>query len=211
MYRVQGAMQRMVVVSGKHKVAQPNQPNIQQQLKQHIIQQQQQQQQQQQLRWKHSSRQVKRLFKKNPARARVEARLGVDRSNVDDDGIGGRKYPQLVTPQTLPNGWSPPPPSDLEIPSYPFQVTRTRKEGKNIVGFLPVYSDFRLRGSRATTRIKRVSGDQEAFLHELRAVLQLPVARNPDDDSVRIRSGGTIEIKGNHVRQVKEWLQGLGF
>ena len=66
-------------------------------------------------------------------------------------------------------------------------------------------------GARQTTRIKKVSGDREAFLQELRAVLQIPKPKNPKDDTIRIRTGGTIELKGNQVRPVKEWLAGLGF
>ena len=62
-----------------------------------------------------------------------------------------------------------------------------------------------------TTRIKKVSGDQEIFLSELRSVLQMPAPQNPKDDPIRIRTGGTIEVKGNRVKEVKYWLAGLGF
>lgn len=61
-----------------------------------------------------------------------------------------------------------------------------------------------------TTRIKKVSGDRDTFLSELRAVLQMPESKNPKDDPIRIRTGGTIEIKGNRVREVKYWLASLG-
>jgi hypothetical protein len=66
-------------------------------------------------------------------------------------------------------------------------------------------------GARVTTRIKKVSGDQGAFLNELRATLQIPIPKNPRDDTIRIRTGGTIEVKGNRVREVKQWLARLGF
>jgi hypothetical protein len=62
-----------------------------------------------------------------------------------------------------------------------------------------------------TTRIKKVSGDQEAFLSELRSVLQIPYLKNAKDDGVRVRIGGTVEIKGNRVGEVKQWLASLGF
>ena len=55
--------------------------------------------------------------------------------------------------------------------------------------------------------IRKVTGDRDAFLTELRAVLRL----DPRDDDIRIRAGGAIEINGNRVREVKEWLGGLGF
>jgi translation initiation factor 1 (eIF-1/SUI1) len=65
-------------------------------------------------------------------------------------------------------------------------------------------------GARVTTRIKKVSGDHEAFLTELRAALQ--IAKFPGkDDSIRVRTGGAIEIKGNRVQEVKTWLAALGF
>jgi Mitochondrial large subunit ribosomal protein (Img2) len=72
-------------------------------------------------------------------------------------------------------------------------------------------SPFRKDGARVTTRIKKVSGDQEAFLSELRAELKIPLPKNSQDDTVRTRTGGTIEVKGNRVREVKEWLAALGF
>ena len=61
-------------------------------------------------------------------------------------------------------------------------------------------------GARATTRIKKVSGNRELFLNELRAALHIPLR-----DTIRIRTGGTIEIKGNRVHEIKTWLAGLGF
>ena len=59
-----------------------------------------------------------------------------------------------------------------------------------------------------STRIKKVSGDHDAFISELTAVLQIPIEKK---DAVRIRTGGTIEINGNRVLEVKRWLAGLGF
>jgi hypothetical protein len=66
-------------------------------------------------------------------------------------------------------------------------------------------------GARVTTRIKKVSGDTDLFLNELRAALQIPIPKNPREDTIRIRTGGTVEIKGNRVLEVKQWLAGLGF
>lgn len=61
------------------------------------------------------------------------------------------------------------------------------------------------------TRIKKVSGDRETFIKELRAALEIPIYNNPNDDVIRVRTGGTIEVRGNHVRPVRRWLAGLGF
>mmetsp|Transcript_28480 Transcript_28480/g.40088 ORF Transcript_28480/g.40088 Transcript_28480/m.40088 type:complete len:225 (+) Transcript_28480:166-840(+) len=171
-------------------------------------------QQQQQIRSVHSERQVKRLFKNHPARQRVEQRKGVDRTPIPLDPP---TFPPIANPQFLPNGWSAlPDPADLgleELPKYPFHVARTGNKPNGAVGFLPVYSDFRLNGYKVTTRVKKISGDRDLFLQELRATLQLPEPKNknPRYDPIRIRAGGTIEIKGNHVREVKKWLAGLGF
>ena len=60
-------------------------------------------------------------------------------------------------------------------------------------------------GTKAVTRIKKVAGDQSVFLQELLASLQLSTSQ------VRVRTGGTIEVTGNRVRDVKRWLAGLGF
>jgi len=63
-----------------------------------------------------------------------------------------------------------------------------------------------------TTRIKKVSGNVDEFLSELRSVLQIDGSSTTTrQDAIRIRTGGTIEIKGNRVREVKMWLTGLGF
>ena len=158
-----------------------------------------------QIRQRHSQTQVKRLFKNHPARARVFNRLGMEkRPGV----IPERKYPVVFEPEAvLPNGWSSPPAADFQLPQYPFHVPRTAGKAGGAAGFLPVYSDCRVHGTKYTTIIRKVTGDQDAFLSELRAVLRL----DPRDDDIRIRAGGTIEINGNRVREVKEWLGGLGF
>ena len=66
-------------------------------------------------------------------------------------------------------------------------------------------------GTKATTLVKRIAGDADSFIDELRAVLEIPEPKNPNDDVIRYRTGGTIEIDGNRVREVKQWLAGLGF
>ena len=73
-----------------------------------------------------------------------------------------------------------------------------------------VCSDFesRMKGARMTTRIKRVSGDQDTFIEELASVLEIPPEKQTQ---IRVRTGGTIEIDGNRVTEVKTWLQSLGF
>jgi hypothetical protein len=93
-----------------------------------------------QQRWKHSATQVKRLFKRNPARIRVEARMGVNREPAPLDPP---KYEAILEPKFLTNGWSAPPAADVQVPEYPFKVARTKNKPNEAVGFLPVYSEFR--------------------------------------------------------------------
>jgi len=93
-----------------------------------------------QYRAKHSSTQVKRLFKNNPARARVESRKGIDRTPAPLDPP---RFPPIAQDiKILYNGWSVPV-EGVDIPEYPFQVRRTRNKPNDAVGFLPVYSKFR--------------------------------------------------------------------
>ena len=156
----------------------------------------------------HSKRQRKRLFDNNPARARVEARARLGQPPKESTPPPVREYPPIFEPHLLSNGWSAPPPSTLDVPKYPFTITRTKNKPLGAAGFLPVYSYYRKDGTKITTRIRKVSGDSDVFMQELRAVL---AEYQQDEPSIRVRTGGTIEIDGNHVRPVKMWLAGLGF
>jgi hypothetical protein len=91
-----------------------------------------------QCRAKHSASQVKRLFKNNPARARVDARMGVDRTPLP---LPKAQFPAIVKEvKILHNGWSAP---ASDKPEYPFDIRRTRNKPNDAIGFLPVYSKFR--------------------------------------------------------------------
>jgi hypothetical protein len=98
----------------------------------------------------------------------------------------------------------------------------------------------RIHGTKHTTIIRNVTGDIPAFLNELQAILQMPppkkilntyatggtgsfrtnAARHgggeagrgvSNENPIRIRAGGTIELNGDWTKQVKRWLAGLGF
>lgn len=88
----------------------------------------------------HSSTQIKRLFKKNPARFRVAKRQGWI---PEPQPIPEPKYSLITEPVVLPNGWSVPVGPEVVVPKYPFQVLRTKNKPHDAVGFLPVYSEFR--------------------------------------------------------------------
>mmetsp|Transcript_39881 Transcript_39881/g.95965 ORF Transcript_39881/g.95965 Transcript_39881/m.95965 type:complete len:225 (+) Transcript_39881:187-861(+) len=178
---------------------------------------------------KHSATQVKRLFKRNPARLRILKKKG----NLPDSKpqIPDRTYPPIFKPTFLGNGWSAPPPPEVKVPEYPFRIPRTGGKPFGAVGFLPVYRDVRVHGTKHTTIIRNVAGNIPAFIDELRAVLELPLGKKGilssastgkhgggeagrgvnSDNPIRIRTGGVIEVNGDHAREVKKWLAGLGF
>jgi hypothetical protein len=89
----------------------------------------------------HSATQVKRLFKKNATRRRIEQRMEIDRTPPPLDPP---KYLPVYTDFTLlPNGWSAPPSEDFVRPQYPFSIRRTKNKPNDAIGFLPVYSKRR--------------------------------------------------------------------
>jgi hypothetical protein len=92
------------------------------------------------IREKHSSTQIKRLFKRNPARFRVAKRQGWI---PEPQAIPAAKFSPVVEPNILPNGWSAPVGPEVTLPAYPFHVSRTKNKPHDTVGFLPVYSEFR--------------------------------------------------------------------
>jgi Mitochondrial large subunit ribosomal protein (Img2) len=84
---------------------------------------------------------------------------------------------------------------------------------ENSLNFIAPTSKFRKDGTKVTTLIRKVTGDRDLFIGELRSVLQLhpPTSGKASDDNIRVRTGGLIEINGNRVRELKQWLAGLGF
>lgn len=177
----------------------------------------------------HSATQVKRLFKNNPARIRILKKRGVlprPKPTIPD-----RTYPPIFKPVFLSNGWSAPPPEEVEVPEYSFKVPRTGRKPFGAAGFLPVYRDVRIHGTKHTTLIRGVTGDLPAFVTELMAVLQLSLGKKGiltsastgkhgggeagrgvnRENPIRIRTGNVVEVNGDHAREVKRWLAGLGF
>ena len=66
-----------------------------------------------------------------------------------------------------------------------------------------------LGGTRATTIIRKVTGDKSTFISEMGIAIGL--SEGDLQKSVRIRAGGTIEVSGLHVANIRQWLVGLGF
>lgn len=161
---------------------------------------------------KHSKRQVKRLFQQNPAFHRVSSRNNTQPKKFLTPPPESTIDPIFKPPVILPNGWSEPPADELIISKrneIPFSIKRTGGKPNGAIGFLPVYSNVRIGGSKRTTIIKKISGNKELFLDELRAVLSISA---DDNDAIRLRAAGnTIEVNGNRTKEVKKWLAGLGF
>jgi len=166
----------------------------------------------QQERWKHSNRQIKKMRFKQSVMFRnkmLYKNTGVLDDILNKD-VPERRFDAVYQPPNgfLPNGWSEPPPEDFVRPEYPFDIERTKNKPNGAVGFLPVYSDIRHGGTKRTTIIRKVNGDLDAFLHELRAVLKIHEPKK----NIRVRTGGcAIEINGEYGREVRAWLVGLGF
>ena len=113
--------------------------------------------------------------------------------------------------------WKPPPdlkypvrpiPSEARTPSgfvhrlggydhLPFRVERTGKSQQ-----LPVYRDYRGH-DRVFTVLRHVRGDVRELATDMSKVC--------DNAPVDVRPGPRLVVVGDHVRDVRYWLLGLGF
>jgi large subunit ribosomal protein L49 len=85
----------------------------------------------------------------------------------------------------------------IDTSKIPYAVNRTSS------GNLPVYSKVRGIDRDTYTYIESVYGDSNAFISDLRMTIC--------GDSIIKDQGRTIEISGRFAKQVKSWLQSLGF
>jgi large subunit ribosomal protein L49 len=85
----------------------------------------------------------------------------------------------------------------IDTSKIPYAVNRTSS------GNLPVYSKVRGIDRDTYTYIESVYGDSNAFISDLRMTIC--------GDSKIKEQGRTIEISGRFAKQVKSWLQSLGF
>ena len=67
---------------------------------------------------------------------------------------------------------------------------------------LPVYSDFKNGRTKQTTILRGIRGDIEAVEEGLQKIV---------GDSEIMRKMGRLEVKGDHRREIRQWLAGLGF
>eukprot|EP01094_Clydonella_sp_ATCC50884_P012404 TRINITY_DN2247_c1_g1_i1.p1 TRINITY_DN2247_c1_g1~~TRINITY_DN2247_c1_g1_i1.p1 ORF type:complete len:248 (+),score=67.62 TRINITY_DN2247_c1_g1_i1:155-898(+) len=102
---------------------------------------------------------------------------------------------EITEADVTPSGWSPP--MGVVDKRVPFWFPRTASK------LLPVYRRYRNGRTRVMTVIRHCNGDREAFVEELNRVL---------GGDVRIEErAGTIEVQGDHKREVSLWLRKLGF
>jgi large subunit ribosomal protein L49 len=94
----------------------------------------------------------------------------------------------------LPSGWASPRGADVSVP---FSVARTA-----IGQQVPVYTDYKNGRSRKLTVIRRVSGNVDALVEELRRVT------GGAEVTARL---GRVEIEGDRAKEVKTWLMAIGF
>ncbi|KAL1915880.1 mitochondrial 54S ribosomal protein mL49 [Calcarisporiella thermophila] len=83
------------------------------------------------------------------------------------------------------------------VRSYPYFVERTRSKS------LPVYTDYRNGGMRVLTLIRKIEGDVGRLCEDL--AKDLPTTVNVN------KTTGHVVVKGNYVREVREWLTQRGF
>uniref|UniRef100_A0A7S1TM27 Large ribosomal subunit protein mL49 n=1 Tax=Erythrolobus australicus TaxID=1077150 RepID=A0A7S1TM27_9RHOD len=101
--------------------------------------------------------------------------------------------PELLT--TL-NAWAWAPPAGLkeELPFYVFRAG----EGQN----LPVYTEYKARGTQIYTVLRKYRGDSIALMKEVSTVCS--------GREVRLKNG-SMEVAGNFRKRLKYWLISLGF
>eukprot|EP01112_Ceratiomyxa_fruticulosa_P017490 TRINITY_DN5459_c0_g1_i1.p1 TRINITY_DN5459_c0_g1~~TRINITY_DN5459_c0_g1_i1.p1 ORF type:complete len:162 (+),score=34.59 TRINITY_DN5459_c0_g1_i1:247-732(+) len=78
----------------------------------------------------------------------------------------------------------------------PFSITRTASNR------LPVYRGFLYQKSKIVTTVRRIEGDRQVFIQEIRKLLDNPKI---------YKRAGSIEIVGDHVQPLTAWMSSLGF
>ncbi|DAZ95994.1 TPA: hypothetical protein N0F65_009295 [Lagenidium giganteum] len=138
----------------------------------------------------HSNRQIRRKTR-HPARLRI-----LQREPQEEIEVPALKYEPTYVPEKVSfNGWSPAPEKPVE--GLPFHVKRTA------VGLqLPVYRDYRNGRTRVLTILRRYKGNEDELATEMSKVcFGKEVVARP----------GRLEVTGDHVKDIKQWLTGLGF
>lgn len=76
------------------------------------------------------------------------------------------------------------------------------KVSRTVAGSLPVYSEVKNDGQRVSTQVRKISGDIEVLSRELSSFF--PQAQV-------FSKQRQVVLRGNYVKEVKEWLCAKGF
>eukprot|EP00067_Danio_rerio_P051592 XP_686994.3 39S ribosomal protein L49, mitochondrial [Danio rerio] len=98
-----------------------------------------------------------------------------------------------------PSGWTPP--SDTP-PSLPYMIRRSRMHN------VPVYSDIK-HGNQHSTLIRKIEGDIWALNKEVKEFLLGLTGKDPPTQVNEIT--GSIRVKGQFDKELKDWLLNKGF
>ncbi|KAI4882172.1 hypothetical protein NFI96_021734, partial [Prochilodus magdalenae] len=148
------------------------------------------------------------------APARHVAKIGVCSSSEHTRGVEESveeyKFVERLIPPTripkppkyegsAPSGWTPP--SDT-LPSLPYMIRRSRMHN------VPVYSEIK-HGNQKSTLVRKVEGDIWALNKDVKEYLQQVTGKEPPTQVNEVT--GSIRVKGQFDKELKEWLVKLGF
>ncbi|KAL0079812.1 mitochondrial large subunit ribosomal protein-domain-containing protein [Phycomyces blakesleeanus] len=84
----------------------------------------------------------------------------------------------------------------------PYFISRTANQG------LPVYTEIKNGGTQKLTIVRRIEGDAEVLMHEIRVLFPKDAPKN----IVRVNpTNNQVIIKGIHGNEIKQWLIEKGF
>ncbi|KAK9968331.1 hypothetical protein ABG768_002662 [Culter alburnus] len=153
----------------------------------------------------------------NPATRSLSSGSCLRTQNSPAEGSGGiiesteefRFVERLIPPSRIPtpprhdgpapSGWIPPPDTP---PSLPYMIRRSRMHN------VPVYSDIK-HGNQHSTLLRKVEGDIWALDKDVKEFLLGLTGKEPPTQVNEIT--GTIRIKGQFDKELKDWLLKKGF
>ncbi|XP_016381469.1 39S ribosomal protein L49, mitochondrial-like [Sinocyclocheilus rhinocerous] len=99
----------------------------------------------------------------------------------------------------VPSGWIP---ASVTPPSLPYMIRRSRMHN------VPVYSDIK-HGNQHSTLLRKVEGDIWALNKDVKEFLLGLTGKEPPTQVNEVT--GTIRIKGQFDKELKDWLLKKGF
>ncbi|XP_026863830.2 39S ribosomal protein L49, mitochondrial [Electrophorus electricus] len=140
---------------------------------------------------------------------RAENRTPGERTGIVESSEEYRFVERLIPPTCIPtphkydgsapSGWTPP--SEVP-PALPYMIRRSRMHN------VPVYSDIK-HGNQKSTLLRKVEGDIWALNKDVKEYLQQLTGKELPTQVNEVT--GTIRIKGQFDKEIKEWLVKKGF